>query len=100
MKTTRSLPGDPQGALVDDQGLAVVLGALIKRGGEGTVYQVQGRPDQVAKIYHPEAPPSSSKLGKLSALTRTVPNGSLRAVTAWPTSLIRDTRQRPVGMLM
>lgn len=69
-------------------GRPVVLENELGRGGEGVVFNVTGRPDVVAKVYH--LPPSKEKADKLVAMA----NGCterLRNVAAWPVDTIHDT---------
>ncbi|MFN7929170.1 MAG: protein kinase [Blastocatellia bacterium] len=67
---------------------ALTLGSQIGVGGEGTVYEIQGQPDFVAKLYH--EPPSAEKAAKLVAMTR-FDAARLSRIAAWPVDALRDT---------
>jgi DNA-binding helix-hairpin-helix protein with protein kinase domain len=66
------------------------------RGGEGTVYEVDGLPNFVAKIYHQQ--PSAQRIDKLRCLTQFT-SPELRKVSAWPESILFEDGQ-PVGFVM
>jgi DNA-binding helix-hairpin-helix protein with protein kinase domain len=74
------------------------IGRQIGRGGEGAVYEVVGRPNEVAKIYHEVM--SSEKAAKLKAMIRlAVPQ--LLESAAWPTETLHRARGgAPVGFVM
>lgn len=77
-------------------GESLRLGSEIGRGGEGTVYSVQGAPSLVAKIYaRPVEPQHVDKLSCLIALS----TERLRSLCAWPIDTITDSG-RVVGFLM
>ena len=82
--------------LRDFQGQALALGRELGRGGEGAVYEVQGNPSLVAKLYLAHIPPA--KAIKLTAMMGTVTQELLR-VAAWPTSVILEGN-RVSGLLM
>lgn len=71
----------------------ITTGAEIGRGGEGVVYQVVGRSDLVAKIYHP-AQRTHLRHAKVTAMLVQPPQDGCRALTpphvslAWPTDLL------------
>jgi len=73
----------------------ITLGQEVGRGGEGAVYQVVGRSDLVAKIYHPTQR-SHLRHAKLTAMVAQPPTDGCRAFTpphvslAWPTDLLFD----------
>lgn len=80
------------------------LGPEIKAGGEGTVYAVQGDPDIVAKLYHPNTPTDKllSLEKKLSVMVNDkdfepYDNGRLRF--AWPMDILYDNGKF-VGFIM
>jgi DNA-binding helix-hairpin-helix protein with protein kinase domain len=75
----------PQITFVDHRGERVRLGAEIGRGGEATVYSVQGHPGLVAKIYHQL--PGREKIEKLSKMVE-LQNERLLAISAWPTGTL------------
>lgn len=68
-------------------GKAIELGRQIGTGGEGTVYEIQGRDDLVAKIYH--EPPTPEKAEKLIALAR-IGAERLFNLSAWPMDVVSD----------
>lgn len=75
----------------------VSLGPELARGGEGAVYEVAGRPEMVAKIYHEEVSPTrAAKLEAMLALR----NPALANLTAWPTDILRQSNGRTRGFLM
>src|SRR5215212_4328460 len=73
--------------LVDAHNRPVWLGQQIALpGGEGTVFEVQGRPVQVAKIYHPGMAPDAAKL-------RSMIDGASERLTqlaAWPLGTLHE----------
>lgn len=82
----------------DRQGQPVTLGAEIAKGGEGAVYEIAGRADIVAKIYH--KPPTPDKAAKLSAMSM-LPAERLLSIAAWPLSTVHQKLGGPVsGLLM
>ena len=83
-------------ALSTPGGARVALGAELGRGGEGAVFAVQGKPDQVAKIYH--RPPAAATADKLAAMCRSG-TPALSKLAAWPADLVQE-RGRTVGFLM
>lgn len=67
-------------------------------GGEGTVYEIFGQSDLVAKIYH-EAP-EAEKAEKLMALSR-LGNERLQKIAAWPVDVLRvEADGQLAGFLM
>jgi DNA-binding helix-hairpin-helix protein with protein kinase domain len=77
--------------IYNSQRQSLMLGDKIGGGGEGTVYDIQGHADLVAKIYH--AAPSPEKADKLIALSK-LSNEHLCKMAAWPVDVLRD---RPNG---
>ncbi len=85
-------------ALHDDHGRRVSLGAELGRGGEATVYSVEGQPELVAKIYHHSA--GAEKTQKLSQMVK-LRSEPLLALSAWPVgTLFMAGRQSMAGFLM
>src|ERR1700739_2955124 len=85
-------------ALFDDQGRRVSLGAELGRGGEATVYFVEGQPELVAKIY--QQPPGTEKKEKLSQMVK-LQSERLRALSAWPVgTLFMASNKSMAGFLM
>ena len=94
----------------DSRGNRIRLGAEIGRGGEGTVFRVQGNRGQVAKIWHN---PTALAAEKIAVMVRRRPaiaasGGGLFAARrnrahapfAWPDDVLRDDSNRVVGFLM
>ncbi len=73
------------------------LGQELGRGGEGAVRAIEGRPNQVAKIY--SAPPDARKVEKLAAMAQAATPG-LTAIAAWPADLLLDGKGEPRGFVM
>jgi DNA-binding helix-hairpin-helix protein with protein kinase domain len=87
-----------QAAFFDDQRRRVTIGAELGRGGEATVYTVEGRPELVAKIYHQL--PSPEKTEKLSQMVK-FQSESLLTLSAWPVgTLFSAPNKSMVGFLM
>jgi DNA-binding helix-hairpin-helix protein with protein kinase domain len=88
----------PRLVLFDDQGRRIGLGAELGRGGEATVYTVDGQPELVAKIYH--QPPSVEKTEKLSRMVE-LQSVRLLALSAWPVGTLFPGRNESMaGFLM
>ncbi|WP_019588722.1 protein kinase domain-containing protein [Deinococcus apachensis] len=81
----------------DGAGLPVHLGRELGRGGQGTVYEVTGRPGAVAKIYLQK--PEHETVEKLSALTL-ASQPLLLDISAWPQSTLRDPSGQVHGFVM
>lgn len=64
------------------KGIQVLLGQQLGVGGEGAVFEVTGRPDVVAKVYHTAV--DAVKAAKLLAMTQ-AQSADLLRVAAWPT---------------
>ncbi|GAY17823.1 hypothetical protein [Mycobacterium sp. shizuoka-1] len=75
-------------------GQSVTLGPALAKAGEGTIYDVVGRPDWAAKVFHPNLPNLYHKLAKVAAMTRASPEGAIQpngfAVLTWPISTLSD----------
>ena len=84
----------------DSQNRVVSTGNQVGRGGEGTVFTVQGNNDLVAKIW---TKPDQIKAEKITAIIRsqtaTTP-GTPGAKCAWPQDLLINHQGEPVGYLM
>ncbi|HEY3111528.1 MAG TPA: hypothetical protein VGL23_22420 [Chloroflexota bacterium] len=75
----------------DRSGQPISVRARIGQGGEGTVYEVDGWPELVAKLYHrPVAATQAAKLAAMAALQ----TQHLRRVAAWPLDTLHE---RPGG---
>src|SRR5919106_499559 len=76
----------------------VQLGRRIGTGAEGEVYEIQGKSDLVAKVYH--EPPPPEKAEKLVVLSR-LGNERLFNLSTWPVSTLRDAPDgEVVGFVM
>lgn len=75
----------------------VRLGTLIAKGGEGAVYEVDGQPDRVAKIYLSDVSPE--RADKLRAM-QSLLTPRLAALTAWPADILHGSSGKIVGFLM
>jgi DNA-binding helix-hairpin-helix protein with protein kinase domain len=84
--------------LVTASGATVKLHRELGRGGEGTVYAVDGAPGRVAKIYHrPPGPPKAAKLAFMAATAQP----QLLRYAAWPEDTLHARPHGPVvGFLM
>src|SRR5258707_14784626 len=88
----------PRPEVVDSQGRPIALGAILGKGGEGTVYEVRHTSVTVAKVYH--RPLSQDRTDKIRAMAgmRTEALGKL---TSWPVDLLAVRRTgQPIGLLM
>ncbi|MEJ8306123.1 helix-hairpin-helix domain-containing protein [Saccharibacillus sacchari] len=83
--------------IVNGSGVEVRFGRELGRGGEGSVYEIEGRSDLVAKLYH--KPLSKEKQDKIEAMVRLKTERLLR-FTVWPVDVMRDASRRVVGFLM
>ncbi len=97
-RPSSSQPGAPT-VLLDSICRSVPIGALIGRGGEGAVYEVQGDPTLVAKVYH-KRPLAEDQIAKMQAMV-SVWSSPLETIAAWPRSILYDpTSRKPCGLLM
>jgi hypothetical protein len=80
---------------------SVRLAAPLGRGGEATVYRVEGRDGLAAKIYDRPRPEASEKLGFMRASPPSDPTRAHgHAAIAWPQELLFDRDRRLMGYLM
>ncbi len=85
--------------LFDSQGREVFLGELVGKGGEGSVYRIEGEDGLVAKLYH-QRPMPVDMLAKIRAMVA-MRTPELDSISAWPRSLVHDPRSRDVlGLIM
>lgn len=82
--------------LTDRSGRPIKIGRRIGAGGEGEVFEVNGSPFTVAKIYH--QPLTAERAAKIEAMIP-LATGGIRDFCAWPTALLLEGRQ-PRGLLM
>jgi len=82
----------------DDKGRQVTLGQELGRGGEATVYAIDGDQSLVAKIYHRRL--DAEKTQKLSRMVELQSERLLR-LAAWPVGTLRPRSANSVaGVLM
>ncbi|WP_329842543.1 hypothetical protein [Stenotrophomonas sepilia] len=75
----------------------VRLGKQLGKGGEGTVFEVEGKPDSAAKIYSTAiSGERADKLLAMAALRTT----ALDQLTAWPTDVLRQSDGKVCGFVM
>jgi DNA-binding helix-hairpin-helix protein with protein kinase domain len=100
------MPSQSGGKVYDEQRKPLTLGRLLKSGGAGSVYTLQERADEVAKLYHSDkdAHTYERKLRAMLALRPDLPpvveNGVEQVQIAWPTGLLRDRSGRLLGFTM
>jgi DNA-binding helix-hairpin-helix protein with protein kinase domain len=81
----------------DPSGAPVHLGEELGRGGEGAVYEINGRPDSVAKIYFkPKPGGNDEKLAVMAAMA----DPKLLSLAAWPTSTLHGPSGSTLGFVM
>ena len=69
------------------------------RGGEGAVFEIEGHPTQVAKVYH-KRPLLDDQVAKLQTMVACW-STALETISSWPRSLLFDpTSRKPCGILM
>jgi DNA-binding helix-hairpin-helix protein with protein kinase domain len=84
--------------IIDSQGRQIRLGAVLGRGGEGAVYELEPDGDLVAKVYHSTLPPERADKIRIMASLR---NDRISKLTAWPVDLLALADSRaPIGLLM
>jgi len=75
------------------------MGPEIGRGGEGSVYEVEGQPTQLAKVYH-KRPLADDHVAKLQAMVSCW-SSALETISSWPRALLFDpTIRKPSGILI
>src|SRR5688500_9157356 len=85
--------------LLDSICRPIPLGAEIGRGGEGSVYEIDGEPNLVAKVYH-KRPLPDEQVAKLQAMVSCW-SAALESISAWPRTLLFDSiARKPWGILM
>ena len=77
----------------DRTGQSVRLSAVVGKGGEGSVYEITGQEDTVAKIY--DSPVTDEKADKLSTMAG-ICNNRLLKLSAWP---IDTLHEKPGGQI-
>ncbi|NOY43014.1 MAG: hypothetical protein GXP26_14420 [Planctomycetes bacterium] len=85
--------------MIDSEGRPIQLGAEIGKGGEGSVFEIEGKPSVVAKIYH-QKPLPEDQVAKLEIVIKQW-SETLDAISAWPHSFVYDERtKQPRGLIM
>ena len=83
-------------------GSSVILGSVLARAGEGTIYTIVDRPDRVAKVFHPDLRDLNAKRDKVTAMIASAPEGAVQhdgfVVLTWPLQMIDD--HATVGYIM
>src|SRR5262245_23815654 len=83
-------------SFADTSGQPIRVGARLGAGGEGSVHEVDGRPDTVAKIYHkPLTPERAQKIAAMASLS----SPGLQRATACPSGIIMADGHTPHGLL-
>ena len=83
--------------IFDSRGQPLRLGRRIGQGGEGTVFEIVGIADTVAKIYsQPMLPQRAEKIRAMTAMR----TAEIEKLTAWPTELLTLRSGAPVGLTM
>lgn len=73
--------------------------APFKQGGEGAVYNIDGYPDYVAKIYHANVV-TGELAAKIKYMTNNPPSQLILNQIAWPIDYLTDARGMFVGFIM
>jgi DNA-binding helix-hairpin-helix protein with protein kinase domain len=85
--------------LLDSICQPIRLGAEVGRGGEGSVFEVEGQPTYVAKVYH-KRPLLDDQAAKLQAMISRW-SKDLETISSWPRSMLFDpTSRKPAGILI
>ena len=87
----------PLPELMDSLGRSLRLGRKLGQGGEGSVFEVEGESESVAKIYHQPMPPERTEKLRAMVVLRTE---QLDKLTAWPTDLLSLPSGVPIGLKM
>jgi DNA-binding helix-hairpin-helix protein with protein kinase domain len=87
----------PVEAVVDARGRLVRLGRKLGQGGEGAVYELDGQPGVVAKVFHQPLPKVRAEKIRAMVAVRTP---ALDRLTAWPLELLSLPDGQPIGVKM
>lgn len=104
MSYTLRVEGAPVAVSGSDVSSAPVrLGGVLARAGEGTIQEVVGHPQWVAKIFHAELKDRAAKCAKVAAMIESAPSGAVQSdgfvVLTWPLHVV-DGDNGPVGYIM
>ncbi|MCD9028140.1 hypothetical protein LDO26_07945 [Luteimonas sp. BDR2-5] len=100
------MPARTGSTVRDSRQRTLRLGRLIKSGGAGSVFLLDGMPDEVVKLYHPGSDFAvyERKLEAMLALCPDLPDrlehGNRYVQIAWPRALVHDARGRFAGFAM
>jgi DNA-binding helix-hairpin-helix protein with protein kinase domain len=83
--------------VVEGTGKVVRLGRKLGQGGEGAVYELEGQPGVLAKIFHQPIPQSRAEKIRVMVSARTP---ALERLTAWPLELLSLPDGKPIGLKM
>jgi DNA-binding helix-hairpin-helix protein with protein kinase domain len=84
----------------DTRRAPLTLGRELHRGGEGLIYQVEGRADLLAKVYVPVRPAAETKLAWMQRNPPSAPKPGAHPTIAWPRDLLYDAQGAFLGYLM
>ncbi len=87
----------PGQEVVEADGTWVRLGTRLGQGGEGAIYELEGRPGVVAKIFH--QPLREARADKIRAMVA-LRTPALEGLTAWPIELLSLPGGQPIGVKM
>ena len=87
----------PLPEVVESDGTRVRLGTWLGQGGEGAIYELEGRPGVVAKIFHQPLPEQRAEKIRAMVASRTP---ALEKLTAWPLGLLSLPGGQPIGVKM
>ncbi|MCW5734756.1 MAG: hypothetical protein KIS73_11540 [Enhydrobacter sp.] len=87
----------PVQEVVDADGTRVRLGTRLGQGGEGAIYELDGQPGIVAKIFHRPLPEQRAQKIRAMVASRTP---ALEKLTAWPLGLLLLPSGQPIGVKM
>lgn len=89
--------------LMLETGETVELTTVLAKAGEGTIYEVAGHPDWVAKVFHPTLGDLQTKVDKVRAMITSPPSGAVQkddfVVLTWPLHTVAAEGQ-VVGYVM
>ena len=71
----------------------------IKTGGEGSIYEIIGKNDSVAKIYHGSFDAKELE-EKITIMMGNPPNSTVRSQIAWPSERLYDAQHQFIGIIM
>ena len=87
----------PLQEVVEADGTRVRLGTWLGQSGEGAIYELEGRPGVVAKIFHQPLPEQRARKIRAMVASRTP---ALEKLTAWPLGLLSLPGGQPIGVKM